>query len=243
MGMIGSVLHKFFERISGWIAWPRGSWRYAGYRWLPGLLIAGIGVALEGQENSGLDSVKVADDTGSVSSETTGFSSSVEVAAAGSEAESMQLKVPSGIPEDADQASPAAASDSRIIRPKVPAGNLPESGSSRENLAPGIAVWFVYGVLLVAAAFLFWRQYRRGPAALGLASGSGTIHLLETKNLGSKQFLVLAEVEERRLLIGIGPGFIRTLSEWPLPPAQPSPHFHPSGESFSSSRKGADLSS
>jgi flagellar biogenesis protein FliO len=40
------------------------------------------------------------------------------------------------------------------------------------------------------------------------------IRVIETSMLGNRQFLVLAECMNRKVLLGVGPGFITKLSEF-----------------------------
>lgn len=96
---------------------------------------------------------------------------------------------------------------------RVEAGERGEAlftGAKEVGRGPGLMV-FTYVAILGVGGYLFfhqWKQRRMGP--VGGKSGQ-RLNLLETRMLGNKQFLVVAEYDDRRMLLGVGPGFINHL--------------------------------
>jgi flagellar protein FliO/FliZ len=66
-------------------------------------------------------------------------------------------------------------------------------------------------VLIIGGAWLY-KRYGNLPMA-----GKGLIRVLGTTSVGARERLLLVEVENVRLLLGVAPGQVRTLYE--LPPA------------------------
>jgi flagellar protein FliO/FliZ len=52
---------------------------------------------------------------------------------------------------------------------------------------------------------------KRGLPIRGLRTGENQLHLLETKVLGNRQFLVVVKYEDNKMLLGVGPGQIQYL--------------------------------
>jgi len=105
-----------------------------------------------------------------------------------------------------------------------PQGSLEKDGtgerSSPAERAPaaGGRSWsFVLGTLAVVTGGAWYWVKRRGAGPLGLARGERKIQIEETRSLGNRQYLVVAEYEGSKFLIGVTPGQIQLVS--PLPPA------------------------
>ena len=78
----------------------------------------------------------------------------------------------------------------------------------------GRAPWLI-GSLALAAAGVWWMRRVRGrPGATGRR-----LAIEETRSLGSRQYLVVATCDGRRLLLGVAPGRINLLSD--LGPGEP----------------------
>ena len=68
-----------------------------------------------------------------------------------------------------------------------------------------------YLIVLAGGALLATYIYKK--RRLGFKSGQGqALQILETRMLGNRQFLVVAEYGKQRMLLGVGPGFIKHLA-------------------------------
>ncbi|MFA5257881.1 MAG: flagellar biosynthetic protein FliO, partial [Opitutales bacterium] len=68
--------------------------------------------------------------------------------------------------------------------------------------------------VVATIAFLIMRRLKKGGLGNRLSqSATGAIEICRTRSLGSKQYLVVVQVEGKRMLLGVGPGFITNLSE------------------------------
>ncbi len=64
---------------------------------------------------------------------------------------------------------------------------------------------------LVGVGGISFYLWRKGKFPLSPMHKSGRLNLSETKMLGNKQFLVVVEYENQKLLLGVGPGLITHL--------------------------------
>jgi len=63
-------------------------------------------------------------------------------------------------------------------------------------------------------ALIIMRRARKGGLGQRLSqSATGAIEICRTRSIGGKQYLVVVQVEGKRMLLGVGPGFITNLSE------------------------------
>jgi len=86
---------------------------------------------------------------------------------------------------------------------------IPFSSHSSEGMLQ-IAIYFVLIVALLAAGLYLTRG---GFSFLtGKAKGERKLVISETRSLGSRQFLVVAEYDGRKMLLGVCPGRIDYLS-------------------------------
>jgi flagellar protein FliO/FliZ len=69
----------------------------------------------------------------------------------------------------------------------------------------------VYFVVLAALAGAGLYFFKRGMPLRGSRGGENNLKLLETKMLGNRQFLVVAQYKDNKVLIGVGPGQIQYL--------------------------------
>lgn len=106
-------------------------------------------------------------------------------------------------------------------------------GAAVDPLGAGYLVQFSLGLLAVLAAVvaLAWLLKRVGTLQRGVA---GTVRALGGISLGPRERVVLIQVGEEQLLIGIAPGQVRTLHvlDQPIQTAQPDGRKEQSG-SFS----------
>lgn len=95
----------------------------------------------------------------------------------------------------------------------------PQAADAPADERSGRANTLLVGVALLAAAaggWLLWRQ-RRSPA--GGAGAARHLSIAESKPLGNRQYLVVADYAGRKFLLGVCPGRIELLT--PLGDDQP----------------------
>jgi flagellar biogenesis protein FliO len=92
----------------------------------------------------------------------------------------------------------------------APAGKDSSSGNASSELR-GPALLAVAAVILLGA-YVFIRRTKNKLGRLS-QSAQGAIEVCRTRSLGNKQFLVVVQVEGRRMLLGMGPTFITKLSD------------------------------
>lgn len=97
--------------------------------------------------------------------------------------------------------------DSTIIQPKEINDSFYERGSSDNHM-----VWSVYLFLFMVAVILgLWVYSRKGGLSLNRLSSSNDLKIRETKPLGNRQFLIVVEYGEQKMLLGVAPGVINHL--------------------------------
>jgi len=69
----------------------------------------------------------------------------------------------------------------------------------------------VYGLLFFAAAIVFWKITGKGAFPSALKGKESHLNILETRMLGNKQFLVVVEYGQEKVLLGVGPGMVKHL--------------------------------
>lgn len=86
---------------------------------------------------------------------------------------------------------------------------------SRSDASSPYFLISVYAFLFIAGGIAFYVLYKKKMLSgfSGLNSNKN-IRVIETSMLGNRQFLVLAECMNRKVLLGVGPGFITKLSEF-----------------------------
>ncbi len=109
-----------------------------------------------------------------------------------------------------------AADDTRVIYPAASAAAKSEAGAP----ASGFGALTVFGAVVLAAAggWMLWRG-RKLPFA-GRDARKLTID--ETRSLGSRQYLVVASYEGKKLLLGVCPGRIDLLTPLDSPSTRES---------------------
>ncbi len=92
------------------------------------------------------------------------------------------------------------------LTPRPPAALFAaEKSSSNQSQIVG---YFVALLALAGGGFYF---IKRGLPLRGTRVGENHLHLLETKMLGNRQFLVVVKYEDSKMLLGVGPGQIQYL--------------------------------
>jgi flagellar protein FliO/FliZ len=112
----------------------------------------------------------------------------------------------------ADSAPSTAPTDGNAVL-------YPQSDAAHASSAPamgwsGGTVTFLVLALGAAGGWLLWQRARGGAAgSFGGNSGSGaSLHVSETRSLGNRQFLVVANYADRKFLLGVCPGRIDLLA-------------------------------
>ena len=101
----------------------------------------------------------------------------------------------------------ASGAEEQVIYPRPPPAAAPVAGSGASG-----AGWFLPLLALAAASaggWLLWRQ-RRLPA--GASAGVRQLAVTETRALGNRQYLVVADYAGRKFLLGVCPGRIDLLA-------------------------------
>jgi flagellar protein FliO/FliZ len=113
----------------------------------------------------------------------------------------------------------AGRNAARIARAALPFALAPWPVAAAEAVAPGQALQVVLGLalvlaLIVAAAWLTRRLQAFRP------QGRGQIRIVEGLAIGAREKLLLVEVGDERVLLGLCPGRIATLHTFAAPPAR-----------------------
>jgi flagellar protein FliO/FliZ len=90
-------------------------------------------------------------------------------------------------------------------RGSAPAGAAPATASD----GPGSGALLAVALLAAGTGWWLW-QKRRGPARGGVDAARLTIR--ESRSLGSRQYLVVADYDGRKFLLGVCPGSIEMLT-------------------------------
>lgn len=103
----------------------------------------------------------------------------------------------------------AAAAGADVIYPRNAPGA--ETSTARTGGAPGNTMLIFLSVAAVGAAgFVLWRQ-RQGGA--GIVAQNRKLSVAESRSLGNRQYLVVADYDGRKFLLGVCPGRIQLLSK------------------------------
>lgn len=119
------------------------------------------------------------------------------------------------VPDAAAPAKPAIAAEARPVLPAPsPAPFTMKSGGSTATLTLYLALLlalFAGGAYLLRNGFTIFQPK---------AKGARKLQISETRMLGNRQFLVVAEYEDRKMLIGVCPGRIDYLATLSAPEAE-----------------------
>ncbi len=115
------------------------------------------------------------------------------------------LAVPLRAQTDADDTRTSSLAPDAKLTPRPPTTLFAaEKATSNSQLV----IYFVVLVALAGGGFYF---LKRGLPLRGTRVGENHLHLLETKMLGNRQFLVVVKYEDSKMLLGVGPGQIQYL--------------------------------
>ena len=108
----------------------------------------------------------------------------------------------------------ASAIPSATALPSIaPLSSLASASPSPFHAAAGTGQLVVYFVLIVALLLAGLYFTRTGFAAMPRkGKGERKLQISETRSLGNRQFLIVAEYENRKMLLGVCPGRIDYLS-------------------------------
>lgn len=99
------------------------------------------------------------------------------------------------------------ADNDTVLQPREPSSGLFEHKGSDTGL-----VWAIYLFLLMLAVMLgLWVYSRKGGLNLKKGGFSNELKIRETKPLGNRQFLVVVEYGQQKMLIGVAPEVINHL--------------------------------
>jgi len=111
----------------------------------------------------------------------------------------------------APQALAVDPASNDVIAPSPAASQIgKDSASGKASDGMVAPVVFAVVAVVVLGCFLYVRRSRNKLGRLSQNS-QGAIEICRTRSLGSKQFLVVVQVEGRRMLIGVGPTFMTHL--------------------------------
>lgn len=124
--------------------------------------------------------------------------------------EGSDARQPAGAPVNEAESAPAETVEvPDVLLPRTDTESEGEKDQRASTGWMGLRIFLFLSVL--AAGALLWRYY--GPKMRGKVSFNpgGSLRILESKSLGGRQYLVVAEWDGQRILLGIGPGQIRHL--------------------------------
>lgn len=103
---------------------------------------------------------------------------------------------------------PVAVPPGKTIVPRKMGDDLFVPGSGRPvSMTRSVYLIFAFLVVMAVVGYLA----KRGKLPIKGIHDSGVLHIKETRMLGNKQFLVVVEHQDRKMLLGVGPGFISYL--------------------------------
>jgi flagellar biosynthetic protein FliO len=125
------------------------------------------------------------------------------------------LALPSSLAQD------ETVDQSQIVYPKsAPSDEQSESASTpyadlvAEGASPVGMVVTVLGYLIILGgmAVVAWYLFKRGVIRKPFANSEGKLKVAESRMLGNRQYIMVVEYEDNRILLGVGPGKIDYLT-------------------------------
>lgn len=104
-------------------------------------------------------------------------------------------------------AAPEVEPDGTMLQPRARSEPWFEAKPSGSGLMGSLALFLV----MLAAVAGFWIYTKRGGNSIRQFGVSKDLRIRETKALGNRQFLVVVEYGEQRMLLGVAPGMINHL--------------------------------
>jgi flagellar biogenesis protein FliO len=100
-----------------------------------------------------------------------------------------------------------------VITPSAKAAQIGKDSASGKASDGMMAPMIFAVVAVVVLGAYFFVRYSRNRLGKFSQNSQGAIEICRTRSLGSKQFLVVVQVEGRRMLIGVGPTFMTHLCD------------------------------
>lgn len=100
-----------------------------------------------------------------------------------------------------------------IVEEPLAESNAMDSILANDSSSEG-AIVTMFGLFLIVAgiAVAAWFLFKRGVLRKPFANTGGKLKVAETRMLGNRQFIMVVEYEEQKILLGVGPGKIDYLT-------------------------------
>ena len=108
-----------------------------------------------------------------------------------------------------DASEPAQRAADIVIYPK---GSLEKPPSAAEEKSSGGSRGYILVIALLLAAAGAWVLIQRRQGALIISRGPRKLQLEETRPLGNRQYLVVADYDGKKFLLGVTTGQIQMLA-------------------------------
>lgn len=109
---------------------------------------------------------------------------------------------------DAVKVDPVPPTEPKTIVPREVGEDFFVPGAGRQ-MSMTRSIYLILVVIVGMAVFGYLAK--RGKLPIKGLSDGGALRIKETRMLGNKQFLVVVEHQDRKMLLGVGPGFISYL--------------------------------
>lgn len=119
-------------------------------------------------------------------------------------------------PQSAEQASVAVPSTQEAEHAAPLPAALKPASEIMDTTKLLTQTLFYLGIMVGIGALIIW-VIKRGNLPINLRKKASTLRVAETHMLGNKQFLIVVEYEEQKLLLGVGPGMINYLTHLSTP--------------------------
>jgi flagellar protein FliO/FliZ len=107
-------------------------------------------------------------------------------------------------------AAPASAGDSNVIYPRNAAQSAAPATAGNASSGSNSMLLVVAAGAAAAGGWMLWRQ-RRTPSGIA-GRDARKLAVSETRSLGNRQYLVVADYDGKKFLLGVCPGRIDLLS-------------------------------
>jgi len=105
----------------------------------------------------------------------------------------------------------AWAEEAKAATDAKPAATKPLTPSAQPDAAvPKETLFWLYGFLVMTACIVGYKVWKKG-ALVRTNSKQSKLQVLEMRVLGNKQFLLVVEYENQRMMLGVSPGIIQHL--------------------------------
>lgn len=106
-----------------------------------------------------------------------------------------------------ETAEAVEADEGKLLQPRDLSDTI-YAGQKKDSSLMWSVTLFIFMVLVIVG---FWVYSKWGGNGLRKLAVSNELHIRETKPLGNRQFLVVVEYGEQRMLLGVAPGMINHL--------------------------------